>query len=346
MTAADQGRLPRVGEPAYRAPPGAVDCHHHVYDRRFAMVPDAAYRPGDATAADYRAFRDRLGFAASVVVQPSVYGFDHGCTLDAVRSLGASRAVAVIAGDESPAALRALGEAGTVGLRLQAVGPTRANLARLEILAGRAAEQGWHLQLHLDADERISEELAAELRALFAGDGPPAAVAGYYVPRLVHFHGQPIRHGGMWPIHHMRLFRSGRGRCEARRYDQHFFVDGPTGRLTRPMIDDIRLPLGEWTARHNRWADAEVEELLAPSRGGVIQPGAGDPVAEKRRLRSRYDRAPLFWRALGLFIYRYVLKRGFLDGRWGLIFFVLQTFWFRFLVDAKLHERRQPMADR
>jgi glycosyltransferase involved in cell wall biosynthesis len=201
-------------------------------------------------------------------------------------------------------------------------------------------------QLHLDADERISEELAAELRALFAGDGPPAAVAGYYVPRLVHFHGQPIRHGGMWPIHHMRLFRSGRGRCEARRYDQHFFVDGPTGRLTRPMIDDIRLPLGEWTARHNRWADAEVEELLAPSRGGVIQPGAGDPVAEKRRLRSRYDRAPLFWRALGLFLYRYVLKRGFLDGRWGLIFFVLQTFWFRFLVDAKLHERRQPMADR
>jgi predicted TIM-barrel fold metal-dependent hydrolase len=164
VTAADQGRLPRVGEPAYRAPPGAVDCHHHVYDRRFAMVPDAAYRPGDATAADYRAFRDRLGFAASVVVQPSVYGFDHGCTLDAVRSLGASRAVAVIAGDESPAALRALGEAGTVGLRLQAVGPTRANLARLEILAGRAAEQGWHLQLHLDAALIVGA--AARLAAL------------------------------------------------------------------------------------------------------------------------------------------------------------------------------------
>lgn len=195
-------------------------------------------------------------------------------------------------------------------------------------------------QLHLDADERVSDELAAELRALFAGAGPPAAIAGYYVPRLVHFHRQPIRHGGMWPIYHMRLFRRGRGRCEARKYDQHFHVDGASARLAGAMIDDIRLPLGEWTQRHNRWADAEVDEILAPSEG-VIDAGRGDPVREKRALRGSYYRAPMFWRALGLFLYRYVLKRGFLDGRWGLIFFVLQTFWFRFLVDAKLFERQQ-----
>ena len=211
-------------------------------------------------------------------------------------------------------------------------------------IATLALRHPW--QLHLDADERVTPELAAELRALFAGDGPPAAIAGYYVPRLVHFHGQPIRHGGMWPIHHMRLFRAGRGRCEDRKYDQHFYVDGATGTLRAPMIDDIRLSLGEWTARHNRWADAEVDEILAPSGSGVIQPGSGDPVAEKRALRGRYNRAPLFWRALGLFVYRYVLRLGFLDGRWGLVFFVLQTFWFRFLVDAKLHERREREARR
>ena len=211
-------------------------------------------------------------------------------------------------------------------------------------IATLALRHPW--QLHLDADERVTDELAAELRALFAGDGPPAGIAGYYVPRLVHFHGQPIRHGGMWPIHHMRLFRSGRGRCEDRKYDQHFYVDGATGTLRAPMIDDIRLSLGEWTARHNRWADAEVDEILAPSGSGVIQPGSGDPVAERRALRSRYNRAPLFWRALGLFLYRYVLRLGFLDGRWGLVFFVLQTFWFRFLVDAKLHERREREARR
>lgn len=199
-------------------------------------------------------------------------------------------------------------------------------------------------QLHLDSDERVSPELAAELERLFAA-GPPAAIAGYYVPRLVHFHRQPIRHGGMWPIFHMRLFRGGRGRCEDRKYDQHFYVDGPAAKLAEPMIDDIRLPLGEWTARHNRWADAEVDEILAPS-SRVIPAGGGDPVAEKRRLRGWYDRAPLFLRALLLFLYRYVLRLGFLDGRQGMIFFVLQTFWFRFLVDAKLVERRAREARR
>jgi glycosyltransferase involved in cell wall biosynthesis len=198
-------------------------------------------------------------------------------------------------------------------------------------------KHGW--ELHLDSDERVTPELAAELERLFAGDGPPADLAGFYVPRLVHFHGRPIRHGGMWPIFHLRLFRRGRGRCEERRYDQHFRVDGRAARLASPMIDDIRLPLGEWTSRHNRWADAEVEEILRPSPG-AIRAGAGDPVAEKRRLRGLYDRAPLFLRAFLLFLYRYVLRLGFLDGRQGLVFFVLQTFWFRFLIDAKLVERR------
>jgi glycosyltransferase involved in cell wall biosynthesis len=200
-------------------------------------------------------------------------------------------------------------------------------------------------ELHLDADERLSEELIAELKQL-AARGMPQDVAGYYVPRLVHFHGQPLRHGGMYPIYHLRLFRRGRGRCESRKYDQHFFVDGATAKLAHPMIDDIRLPLGEWTQRHNRWADAEVDELLAPTEGVIKGDASGDPVAGKRAQRGFYYRQPLFVRAFLLFLYRYVWKRGFLDGREGLIFYVLQTFWFRFLVDAKLHERRKAMGKR
>jgi Glycosyltransferases involved in cell wall biogenesis len=195
-------------------------------------------------------------------------------------------------------------------------------------------------QLHLDADERVSDALASELRTLFSDNGPPLSIGGYYIPRLVHFHQQPIRHGGMWPIYHLRLFRRGCGHCESRKYDQHFYVDGQSAQLKEPMIDDIRLSLTEWSARHNRWADAEVDEILVPS-SGVIPPGKATPVAKKRAQRSYYYKAPLFWRAFGLFLYRYVVKRGFLDGRWGLIFFVLQTFWFRFLIDAKLYERME-----
>lgn len=194
-------------------------------------------------------------------------------------------------------------------------------------------------ELHLDSDERPSDELAAEINALMAA-GPPADTAGYHLARLVHFHGRALRHGGMYPIYQLRLFRRGKGRCEARKYDQHFFVQGPTSRLKGPMIDDIRLSLTEWTARHNRWADAEVEELLNPGEH-VIRAGAGDPIAEKRAQRAWYYRQPLFLRAFLLFLYRYIWKRGFLDGTEGLIFYVLQTLWFRFLVDAKLYERRK-----
>lgn len=201
-----------------------------------------------------------------------------------------------------------------------------------------ALKHGW--QLHLDADERLSDALVAEITALAATNFAGPAV-GYFIPRLVHFLGAPIRHGGMYPIYHMRLFQTGRGRCEARRYDQHFLVDGPTAQLTQPMIDDIRMSLSEWTVRHNRWSDAEADESrLGTDPGALVKADAkGNPVEQKRALRSRYNAAPKFWRALGLFLYRYIVRGGFRDGVPGLIFFVLQTFWFRFLVDAKLWER-------
>ena len=198
-------------------------------------------------------------------------------------------------------------------------------------------KHGW--QLHLDADERLTPELVERINGLRAGF--PAGIDGYFIPRLTYFLGHPIRHGGMYPIWHMRLFRSGKGRCEDRKYDQHFRCDGPTAQIDAAMIDDVRMSLSEWTARHNRWADAEADELLNPSEAGVIAGRfAGDPVQRKRALRGGYNRAPLFLRAFGLFFYRYVLRLGFLDGMPGFIFFVLQTFWFRFLVDAKIYERK------
>lgn len=194
-------------------------------------------------------------------------------------------------------------------------------------------------ELHLDADERLSKDLVEELNRFKSS--LPDNVNGLHIPRLVHFLGHPIRHGGMFPIWHMRLFRHGFGRCESRQYDQHFYVNGLTSRLSQPMIDDHRMSLSEWVARHNRWADAEVDELLNLGTTEVITGNlSGTPVEKKRALHGLYNSLPLFIRPFLLFLYRYVFRLGFLDGREGLIFFVLQTFWFRFLVDAKLFERR------
>jgi glycosyltransferase involved in cell wall biosynthesis len=194
-------------------------------------------------------------------------------------------------------------------------------------------------QLHLDADEVMDNQLVAAIRAL----PEEPAHAGYFVPRYVKFLGRVMRHGGMSPTWHLRLFRSGAGRCEDRKYDQHFLLVGPgtTGQLSGVMIDDIAMSLSEWTARHNRWADGEVAEMDAKHEAGrLVADAKGNPAQRKRALREKYNKLPLFVRPFALFGYRYFLKLGFLDGTEGFIFWVLQTFWFRFLIDAKIWEKR------
>jgi glycosyltransferase involved in cell wall biosynthesis len=91
-------------------------------------------------------------------------------------------------------------------------------------------------ELHLDADEWLSDGLVDAMNDLQRA-GFPGEVNGYLLPRLTCFLGRPIRHGGMYPVWHMRLFRRGMGRCESRAYDQHFVVDGLTGRIGEPLID-------------------------------------------------------------------------------------------------------------
>jgi glycosyltransferase involved in cell wall biosynthesis len=194
-------------------------------------------------------------------------------------------------------------------------------------------------QLHLDADERLTPELIASLQAL--PENP--AESGFLMARLVQFLGRQMRHGGMSPTWHMRLFRNGTGRCEERKYDQHFYLtQGSAGQLQGYMIDEIRMSLSEWTARHNRWSDAEVMEQTEALNAVHIQPRFwGNPLERKRFLRGLYNDAPLFVRPYALFFYRYFLRLGFLDGWEGFVFWTLQTFWFRFLIDAKLFEQRK-----
>ena len=122
-------------------------------------------------------------------------------------------------------------------------------------------------QLHLDADERLSDELCDEILSL-----PEENIVadGFFIQRYLMFMGRLLRHN-LAPTWHMRLFRSGMGQCEQREYDQHFLCTGTTGRLRGEMIDDIRMPLTEWISRHNRWSDAEVRELRSSNSTGRIE---------------------------------------------------------------------------
>lgn len=130
-------------------PAGSVDCHHHVYDNRFPYDPDTKLRLPDAAVSDYRQLQRRLGLQRSVVVQPSSYGIDNRCLVDALRQFGAdARGIAVIGEQTSDEELQELHGAGVRGIRFNLSRPAGAGVELLDRLAARVAPLGWHAQIH------------------------------------------------------------------------------------------------------------------------------------------------------------------------------------------------------
>ena len=132
-----------------QAPPDATDCHHHIYDPRFPMDPKATLHPGPATVADYRALQARIGTTRNVVVQPSSYGTDNRCLLDALAQFGArARGVAVVDTTVTDDELHRLHAAGVRGIRFNLVQTGATTVEMVAPLAARIAPLGWHVQVH------------------------------------------------------------------------------------------------------------------------------------------------------------------------------------------------------
>jgi glycosyltransferase involved in cell wall biosynthesis len=201
-----------------------------------------------------------------------------------------------------------------------------------------AASSTW--QLHLDADEVLDDLAIAEIRAVLAGKSSADA---YMLKRRDYFMGHMLRFSGVNPWH-LRLFRSGVGQCENRLYDQHFVSARPAAQLKGLMHDKNALSLSDWVARHNRWSDLEAQEAMRLSHecAGVLQARLlGDARERTRFFKGLYYRLPIALRAFSYFFFRYFVRLGFLDGVPGFYFAFFQAFWFRMLIDAKIHERRQ-----
>lgn len=199
--------------------------------------------------------------------------------------------------------------------------------------------------LHLDAGERLTPELANWLQLTFK---PTASCDGYMFSRKTLFFDRWIRHGGHYPNYHLRLYRKALGHCEAKIYDQHFVCEGKTEivKAGADIIDTVADNLQDFTLSHSRWALFEAVEVLAVRQqtGEVRMRFFGTPIERQRWLKNKlFQRAPLFLRGLLYFIYRYIIRLGFLDGQVGLVFHFLQGFWFRFMVDAMVVELRLKM---
>ncbi len=137
--------------PRLIAPPGACDTHMHIYEERFPVSPTAVVKPGPAPVSAYLAMRKRIGVSRTVVVQPSAYGFDNSCTLEAVAAMGDSaRGVAVVEETVSDAELERLTKVGMRGVRFFMLAGGVLPWSALESMAAKVKPFGWHVQLQLD----------------------------------------------------------------------------------------------------------------------------------------------------------------------------------------------------
>lgn len=130
------------------------DTHMHFYDRRYPTSSAAVLRPPDAMVADYRAVQMALDLERVVIVQPTTYGLDNSCQLDAMAVLGdAARAVVVVDASVADTELRALTDAGVRGARFHMLPGGAVGWDQLAPVAARVASFGWHIQLQLNGHE-------------------------------------------------------------------------------------------------------------------------------------------------------------------------------------------------
>jgi glycosyltransferase involved in cell wall biosynthesis len=200
----------------------------------------------------------------------------------------------------------------------------------------------------LDADERVTPELAREMADRIRD---PQGCDGFYVNRRLLFLGRWIRHAGWYPSWNMRLFRRPMGRFERPRADdipntgdvevhEHVVLHGPSAYLRNDLIHHDLKSVSHFVERHNRYSTWEAV-VYASLRAGERNDGIGaslfgTPLQRKRWIKTLWVRLP--GRPLLRFLWMYGVKRGFLDGRPGLIFCLLMSF-HEAVISAKLYER-------
>ncbi len=142
------------GPPKTPLPPGATDCHMHIYGdiARYPVNAASPFKPvAGGTLDNYLMLMGVLGLQRAVVVQPSAYGTDNRCTLDAMARIGKNaRGVAVIDEQVTDAEIERLTKLGIRGLRYFMLSGGVLSWESLPRLAARVAEHGWHIQMQMD----------------------------------------------------------------------------------------------------------------------------------------------------------------------------------------------------
>ncbi|MBK1858651.1 glycosyltransferase family 2 protein [Cerasicoccus arenae] len=192
--------------------------------------------------------------------------------------------------------------------------------------------------LMLDADERISPELATEIQSVIQSNN--SSVTLYRVRRKDMFMGKWLRRSSGYPTWFGRLFRRGKVRVE-REVNEEYYTDGKVGLLREHLIHyPFNKGIEYWITRHNIYSSMETDRLEMELSSQSIPWKLflnKDPMLRRRALKQFAYRMP--FRPFGAFIYLYIVRGGFLDGAAGFRFSTMRAA-YEFMIDIKLQEAR------
>ena len=196
---------------------------------------------------------------------------------------------------------------------------------------GYARQKNWGLHqiefespwiLILDADEVITPKVRKELEAVASRPVEEVPENGFFINRLTYFLGQPIRHCGFFPSWNMRFFKQGKALYEDREVHEHVIIEDPVGYIHEPMLHNDQRGLEHYIAKHNRYSTLEARALFREMTQTATPqelPNLSRATRTNRWLKRNllpWVPMPGLWR----FLYMYIFKLGFLDGRAGFSF--------------------------
>ena len=186
--------------------------------------------------------------------------------------------------------------------------------------------------LYIDADEVVTPELAAEIAALAQRDNLPEVA--FRVRRRDMFQGRWLKRSSMYPVWLLRFFRPQQVRWQ-RLVNPVAVVDGPVGLLDGHLLHySFNKGIDAWLHKHHQYARLEALEALKSIEFQDLDlPGLvafSDPVRRRRAIKTLSFRLP--FRPLLRFLYTYIFRLGFLDGRPGLTYCQLMFFYEHFIV--------------
>ena len=201
--------------------------------------------------------------------------------------------------------------------------------------------------MRMDADEYIEPDLSREIPSVLSSERN-SDINGFYIKRKYFYKDRWIKHGGVYPLNLLRIWRNGSGRIESRWMDEHIVLSTPnTESLKGHIVDHNLNDIVWWSEKHIGYATREAIDLLNIKYGflkndDAVRSGKRDQANLKRIIKEDiYSHIPTSLRSLLYFIYRYVFRLGFLDGGVGWDFHFLQGMWYRTLVDVRYKELEQ-----